>query len=247
MSVDGASEEGGQAPEQSGSPRLDPGAVGLGPGGGRVTPASVMVVDAHPAFVEGIKGAIASASDLLVIDRMSDVSAFAEEIGLRSPDVTLLSYDLLQARDAEASLALVRDAAGATRIVLMYERIDAHQAWRALHAGAVGLISRCAATDEFIIAIRQVLGDGTFLDSGIQEELASLARRDGDSTAVLLTRREQAILDLCANGLTTAQIADSLALSPSSIKASLHAIYQKLGVDDRPAAVAQAFRLGLIS
>jgi two-component system nitrate/nitrite response regulator NarL len=214
-----------------------------GPAGGT---ASVLVADLHPVFIEGIEARIARETDISTATAVTDVGVLAEAIAKRRPAVTLVGFDLWQTSEAKASLALVQAVAATTRVILMYDRIDPHQAWRALHAGVVGLISRCAPAEQFVFAIRQVLSDGTFLDATIQEELASLARRDQGSAAVLLTRREQAVLTSSADGQTTQQIGVQLGLSSSSIKAALHGSYEKLGVHDRPAAVAQALRLGLI-
>jgi two-component system nitrate/nitrite response regulator NarL len=202
-----------------------------------------MVADVHPVVIEGIQARIASETDLMVVHGVTDLGALANEITLQEPAVALVGFNIWQTADPETALGLVRSVALLTRVI----QIDPHQAWRALHAGVVGLISRTAPADQFVFAIRQTLRDGTFLDPAIQEEIAALARHEGTTTSILLTRREQLILRYSADGLGTHEIALQLALSPSSIKAALHRIYEKLGVHDRPAAVAQALRLGLIT
>lgn len=210
-------------------------------------PVRVMVADVHPVVIEGIQARIASETDLMVVHGVTDLGALANEITLQEPAVALVGFNIWQTADPETALGLVRSVALLTRVILIYDQIDPHQAWRALHAGVVGLISRTAPADQFVFAIRQTLRDGTFLDPAIQEEIAALARHEGTTTSILLTRREQLILRYSADGLGTHEIALQLALSPSSIKAALHRIYEKLGVHDRPAAVAQALRLGLIT
>lgn len=207
----------------------------------------VMVADLHPVLIEGLQARIASEADLATVDGVIDLSALAGQIDLRKPHVTLVGFNLWQSAEPETALNMVRAIAARTRVILIYDHIDPHQAWRALHAGVVGLISRSAPAGQFVFAIHQTLRDGTFLDATIQEELAGLARGGGNPVSIMLTRREQTILEFSADGLATRQIATQLALSPSSIKVSLHEIYGKLGVHDRPAAVAQALRLGLIT
>jgi DNA-binding CsgD family transcriptional regulator len=70
---------------------------------------------------------------------------------------------------------------------------------------------------------------------------------DTDAAAeVKLTRRELEVLALASTGNTTAKIAESLSLSPATVKSHFENIRLKLGVTDRTAAVAYAIRSGLI-
>lgn len=62
----------------------------------------------------------------------------------------------------------------------------------------------------------------------------------------LLTQREAEILALLADGHSAGQIADRLVLGTSTVKTHLHHVYEKLGVTDRAAAVAEAMRRGLL-
>ena len=84
--------------------------------------------------------------------------------------------------------------------------------------------------------------------SGIGFEIGRfLARRGGELRRTrALTPRELEVLQLAADGLSGRRIAERLFVSPSTIKTHFNHIYEKLGVSDRPAAVATALRLGLI-
>jgi two-component system nitrate/nitrite response regulator NarL len=64
--------------------------------------------------------------------------------------------------------------------------------------------------------------------------------------AVLLTTREQIVLELMAQGLMMPAIAQHLHVSPSTVKSHTQHLFEKLGVNERAAAVAAAIRLGLI-
>lgn len=207
----------------------------------------VMIADPAPVFLEGIAARLSAELDLDAVCYGGDLRALTAELVQRRPDATLIGLDLWAGDDLEGSLALLGVAVGVTRVILIYDQLEPHHAWRALHAGISGLLSRCSPADQFVAAIRQALSGGTFLDAAVQEELARLARGDASPNSVTLSRRERAVLSFSADGLTTEQIAQELALSPSTVKATLRAVYEKLGVHDRPAAVAQALRHGLIS
>jgi len=178
-----------------------------------------MVADPQPVFVDGISGHIISELGLEALAGPSDLFDLARRVAETAPVVTLIGFDPWQSADADTALAMLRTVAATTQAILVYDHIEPHQAWRALHAGIVGLISRRSPPEDFVTAIRQTLRGGTFLDPTIQEELAALARHDRNPSSVLLTPREQSVLRLSADGLTTGRIATHLALSPSSVKA----------------------------
>jgi DNA-binding CsgD family transcriptional regulator len=83
--------------------------------------------------------------------------------------------------------------------------------------------------------------------TAIGYELGSfLARRRGELVAPLLTARELEILQLAAQGLSAPGTAERLVISPGTVRTHLEHIYAKLGVGDKPSAVATGLRLGLI-
>jgi len=83
--------------------------------------------------------------------------------------------------------------------------------------------------------------------TGIAHELGYfLSRRGGELAGALLTAREIEMLQLAAQGLSGRETAARLTISPATVKTHLENIYRKLGVSDKPSAVAHALRLGII-
>lgn len=83
--------------------------------------------------------------------------------------------------------------------------------------------------------------------TGIAHELGYfLSRRRGELAGALLTAREIEMLQLAAHGLSGRETAERLTISPATVKTHLENIYRKLGVSDKPSAVANALRLGII-
>ena len=83
--------------------------------------------------------------------------------------------------------------------------------------------------------------------TGIAHELGYfLSRRGGELAGALLTAREIEMLQLAAHGLSVRETAERLTISPATVKTHLENIYRKLGVSDKPSAVANALRLGII-
>jgi two-component system nitrate/nitrite response regulator NarL len=95
--------------------------------------------------------------------------------------------------------------------------------------------------------IRVVVSRGeTILPGEVQAGLADAIRSHAAPARIQLTPREQQVLEGLARGLSAPQIAAELHVSPATVKTHLKTLYEKLGVSDRAAAVAEAMRSGLI-
>jgi two-component system nitrate/nitrite response regulator NarL len=92
-----------------------------------------------------------------------------------------------------------------------------------------------------------VAGGGTAFAPEVQSGLASeLHERERGQQGPLLTSREREVLKLVAAGHSAPEIAERIHLSPATVKSHLQAIYDKLGVAERAAAVAEGMRRGLL-
>jgi DNA-binding NarL/FixJ family response regulator len=122
----------------------------------------------------------------------------------------------------------------------------------ALDAGAAGFVLKDAAAEDLIAAARAVAGGAAWLDpkvaprvltafrSNVRPRLAEAARIDE------LTDREHDVLRLMARGATNGEIAGGLFVSEATVKTHVGAIFTKLGVRDRAAAIVFAFDHGLV-
>ena len=207
----------------------------------------VVVADPHPLVVEALGVHIAAEADLELLAAIGEIDVLAEEVARLAPDAAVVAFDLWPTPAQRIPPEIVGAVASRTALTLIYDRIDAREVWQGLRAGARGIVSRGAPAGEFINAIRETIAGGDHLDAAAQRDLASLIRGDDGAGAIALTAREREVIRLSADGLSTGEIAKRMGLSASSIKASLQRTYAKLGVHDRPAAVAQALRRGLIT
>lgn len=85
------------------------------------------------------------------------------------------------------------------------------------------------------------------LPPAIQDSLVERLRHGEPLSQPTLTPREQEVLELAAQGLSAAEMADRLSISLPTVKTHLHHVYDKLGVGGRTRAVAEALRRGLLS
>jgi DNA-binding NarL/FixJ family response regulator len=146
------------------------------------------------------------------------------------------------------------DGIGATREILRIDRrqrvlmvsmhADAVTVRYALGAGARGFVSKDCVVDELLGAVDTVMGGDIALSSDVEATLGD--RAEANVFEPLLTDREQEVLSLLAQGVTTTDIAARLFISQKTVKNHLAAIYDKLDVTDRTQAVVRAARLGIV-
>ena len=119
----------------------------------------------------------------------------------------------------------------------------------ALRAGARGYLTKDAGAEEIRAAVERVAHGDVILDPAAQRHVvAALNDPVPAPSAELpdgLTRREAEVLALIADGLTNAEIAERLVVSPATVTSHVNHLFAKAGVRDRAQAVAYAFRHGL--
>ena len=139
----------------------------------------------------------------------------------------------------------VRALDPAIRIMFITMHEDDASIARAIGIGADGYIVKTASTDEFMKALRTVVGGESYLSPAIAKQVMHLARPKTGTT--MLTDRELEILRLLASGSRPAEVGQRLFVSLKTVKNHLTSIYAKLGVQTGTQAVAEAYRRGLVS
>ena len=142
--------------------------------------------------------------------------------------------------------ALSRDGV-ASRALMLSAFTDGPLVHEVLSAGAAGYLPKIVERTQVCDAIETIARGGTVLDPSLQDGLvAAIHPQHVNSELPWLTERESEILVLIADGLTAPRIGERLHLAPGTVKTHLSHLYEKLGVSDRAACVAEAMRRGLI-
>lgn len=211
-----------------------------------VPPVTVLVADDHPLFRDGIVRAVRDRASLEVVGQAADGREALELIRDLVPDVVVLDMKLPDLDGLQILAALRRDAVP-SRVLVLSAFTDGAVVHGALSAGAAGYLPKSAERAEVCDAIEAIARGGTVLDPSLQDGLLAAVRTHGaDSGRPWLTDREREILVLVADGLTAPGIAARLHLAPGTVKTHLSHLYEKLGVSDRAACVAEAMRRGLL-
>ena len=154
--------------------------------------------------------------------------------------------------DGVTATRRLRDAPDAPPVLMLTTFDDDDALWGALDAGAAGFMLKDASAEDLIAATRAVAGGAAWLDPKVAPRVlravrANVRPRPEESARVeRLTDRENDVLRQMARGATNSEIAAALIVSEATVKSHVGAIFSKLHVRDRAAAIVFAYDHGLV-
>ena len=205
----------------------------------------VFVADDHPIYREGIVRAVKDRPELELVGEASDGRQALDELKRLDPDVAVLDIRMPGLDGTQVLGALRRDGVE-IEVLFLSAFLEPELAYTTVASGARGYLSKEASRKEVCDAIVTVARGGTALAPEVQAGLASAVRDRERADGPSLTARETEVLKLIAEGLSAPEIGRQIHLSPATVKTHLHTLYEKLGVSERAAAVAEAMRRGLL-
>jgi two-component system response regulator NreC len=199
---------------------------------------------------QGLVGLLDESPDIVVIGQAGDAATALDVIEAAKPDVVLMDVGLPGVSGLELTARVKRSVPDTqVLVVTMYERED--YLFEALRAGASGYVLKGADINDLLTAVRTVAQGETYLYQSLTGKLVAdyLSRIDDGADRKGyegLSEREREVLSLIAEGLTTAQIADKLFLSPHTVQTHRDHLMTKLNLHSRVALTKYAIRKGLI-
>ena len=213
----------------------------------------VLIAD-DQAAVRGGFAALVDAEDGMEVAGEATNGREAVDFARRfRPHVVLMDIRMPVLDGLAATRLICADPALATTRVLILTTFDLDEyVYQALRAGASGFLLKDAGPRELLHAIRVIAGGDALIAPSITRRLIAefAARRDpGNPPAALadLTEREREILRLVARGLTNAEVAGRLVISPLTAKTHVSNILAKLGCRDRAQLVTLAYESRFIT
>ncbi len=204
---------------------------------------TVLIVDDHPIFRDGLAGLLATLPGIEVTGTAATASEAVTAIRHDLPDVVLMDINLPGASGVEATRQATQIAPG-TAVLVITMVDDDDTVFAALAAGARGYVLKGAPGEEIAAALRTVAAGGAVFGAGIATRLlaATPAQRPGTALAAPedLTARERDVLQLLADGASNRQIARTLGISLKTVQNHVSRILDKLQAADRTQAVLRA-------
>ncbi len=216
--------------------------LGMHSTGDAMTPIRLLIVDNHTLFRQGLISLLQNEHEFLVVGEAASGDVAVQQAQALQPDVVLMDVVLPGMDGIETACRLLADMPGVRVLMLTVSDSDEHLL-AAIQAGARGYLLKSAGTDELFYAIRAVHAGEAILSPAMTLRLFQIVRASPAllplSTADLpLTRREQDVLRLLAQGQSNRQIAQMLTVSENTVKTHVRHILEKLELESRGEAVA---------
>jgi two-component system nitrate/nitrite response regulator NarL len=206
---------------------------------------TALIVDDHAFFRDGLARGLTRSGQIAVVAEVGNGREALDAIRREHPTVAVVDYQMPD-MDGIALVHAVSREQLATRVLLLSAFTDSAVVFRALEEGAAGYLSKDADRQSIVDAVLGVARGETVVPAPLAAGLAGEIRLRAQSQAPALSARERQVLQAFSRGLSIPQTAAELYIEPSTVKTHTQRLYEKLGVSDRAAAVAEAMRRGLL-
>ncbi|MBI4296204.1 MAG: response regulator transcription factor [Chloroflexi bacterium] len=211
----------------------------------------VLIVDDHAVVRDGIRALLALADDVEVVGEAANGDEALKRAEELEPDVILMDIGMPLMDGLEATRRIHKEVPRA-KVLVLTQFDDREHIFPIIEAGASGFVSKVAASSELLQGIRHVYQGDSYLSPPVARIIVEGYRRGARSHGShdpygQLTDRERDVLKLVAEGYTTQEIANQLAISPKTIEGHKTNLMAKLGVRNRIDLVKYAVRKGILT
>ncbi len=203
----------------------------------------ILITDDHPVVREGLAGMLAGQPDFEVVGMAEDGDTAVKLHNELSPDVTLMDLQM-PALDGVGAIEAIKAQHPSAHILVLTTYDSDADILRAIEAGATGYLLKDTPREELFRAIRAAAAGESVLAPTVTARLMTRMRAPAEES---LSAREIEVLQLVAKGNSNKDVGKALHISTATVKTHLIHIYNKLGVDDRTAAVTTAIEKGIIT
>ena len=217
-------------------------------------PIRVMIVEDHPDYREGVRFAMETEPDIDLYATfgtaeraLKSIEQAAKDTRDQLPDVVLLDL-ILPGMSGLDAIPLFKERTPDTHLLVLSQSDKETDVLRAIGSGASGYLLKNASLNAISDGIRTVMAGGASLDASVAKFILENMRKQRPEAgeAARLTKREMQVLQLVSEGLLKKEISDKLGISVPTVATHVRHIYEKLGVQNAPAAVTKAFRSGIL-
>jgi DNA-binding NarL/FixJ family response regulator len=205
----------------------------------------VLLADDQRVVREGLGTLLALLDGIELVGTAADGEEAVSLAAEHDPDVVLMDLRMPRVDGVEAIRRLAARGERPRAIALTTYADDA-SVLGALRAGARGYLTKDAGAEEILAAVQAVARGEAALDPAVQHHVLAALTEPASDLPDGLTPREVEVLQLIAEGLTNAEIAERLVVSAATVKSHVNHIFAKAGLRDRAQAVVYAYSNGLV-
>lgn len=213
---------------------------------------SILIIDDHPLFREGLKAIVERETRFKVIGEAGNGHEGFRMAKRLKPDIVVMDISLPDQSGIQLTRE-IRSLLSDTRIIIvsMHSKID--YITEAFQAGATGYVAKESASERLVQGLEAVVNGDYFLDTSVShavvENLLKIPMKEAriaDESYGTLTPREQEVMRLLAEGLSSKDVAEKLFISPKTVENHRANIMKKLGLHSTIELIRYSAKLGLI-
>lgn len=212
------------------------------------TPIRILLVDDHPLVLEGISARLEGEAGIQVIGQASNGQEALDLSSALKPDVVLMDISMPVMNGLEAAEHFHNEQPN-VRVLILSMHENREYIVKMIQSGAAGYVLKDVSSDELLRAIQTVNQGGTYFSAGASEALFSeFGHSDQPEKAETgLTKREETVLKLIAEGQVNKEIARTLNISVRTVETHRQNIKQKLNIQTAAGLTKYALEHNLIS
>jgi DNA-binding NarL/FixJ family response regulator len=204
----------------------------------------ILLIDDHPIVRRGVRELLAEAFDAEFAEAESGAAALRLAVA-ESWDLAILDLGMPGLHGLDV-LRQLRDRRPTVPIVILSGHTDEEYAVRALRAGASGYVTKEAAADELVLAVRKAIEGGTYVCSAMAQRIALLLSQPNRARHATLSARELQVLRMIGAGKTVKQIGLELGLSDKTISTYRARLLEKMQLETTAELMRYALHMGLV-
>ncbi|MFE9680847.1 response regulator [Streptomyces sp. NPDC006285] len=215
----------------------------------------VLLADDQTLLRATFRMLVDSCEDMTVVGEASDGAEAVALTRAHHPDIVLMDIRMPGVDGLAATSAICADPElSATRILILTTFETEDYVARALHAGASGFLGKDVTTDTLLDGLRTVAsGEALLSPTATRTLIANFLMTPAPDTQLAsagqlseLTARERETMAMAAGGKSNIEIAETLTLSPLTVRTHIYRAMAKLGARDRAQLVVIAYQTGLV-
>jgi DNA-binding NarL/FixJ family response regulator len=207
----------------------------------------IVLLDDHALVREGVSRLLEAQAEMSVVGSYGDARICIKKCSIDKPDVAIVDIAMPNDNGIEVTRQLRRSSPD-TNILVLSMHSNPEYVHQALLAGALGYVLKESAGQVLVDAVRAVNLGRRYISNELSKDILRRYEEEGGmpDPIDLLSAREQQVLRLTVDGLTIADTAQRLGISPKSVETYRSRLMSKLGIEGVPALVKFAIRRGII-